>query len=184
MTLRAVLVIINLCAWGALVALRGPLPESFFVERDTARQHGGFFLSSGDPTLVIAGRPLWQWSQFHGGERVVVKLLEVANVVPLYDLADRRYGGGGNAHACLRPVSVHVRGAALAHQRPAVDRRHRGRQVPGMAPGASWRDLMRLEGESTAAQQWVQADEAGASDGASPLNPVLDSMKDVRKWTT
>jgi hypothetical protein len=53
------------------------------VERDAARQHGGFMLSSGDPMLVIAGRPLWQWSQFHGEERVVVKVLEVANVVPL-----------------------------------------------------------------------------------------------------
>jgi hypothetical protein len=87
MTLRAVLMVANLCAWGTLVALRGPLPESFFVERDAARQRGGFHLSSGDPMLVIAGRPLWQWSQFHGGERVVVKLLEVANVVPLCIIA-------------------------------------------------------------------------------------------------
>ena len=106
MTLRAVLVVTNLCAWGTLVALRGPLPESFFVERDTARQDGGFLLSSSDPMLVIAGRPLRQWSQFHGGERVAVKLLEVANVVPLCTiwLIDGMVGSGTRMHVYTQSV--------------------------------------------------------------------------------
>ena len=50
MTLRSFLAIANACAWIAVVAIREPLPESFF--------------------------------EFHGGERLAVKVLEVVNLLP------------------------------------------------------------------------------------------------------
>jgi hypothetical protein len=82
MTLRSVLAMANACAWIAVVTIREPLPESFFAERDAAQVHGGVHINSGDPLLVVVGRPLWQWSEFHGGERAVVKVLEVMNLLP------------------------------------------------------------------------------------------------------
>jgi len=104
MPLRALLVVSNLCAWGTLVVLRGPLPDSYFAERDSARQQAGFLFSSGDPALVVAGRPLWWWSEFHGGERLIVKLLEVPNLVPLCVI-----GLAGAIVASATRVGTHTR---------------------------------------------------------------------------
>jgi hypothetical protein len=82
--LRAVLVAANALAWTALVALREPMPEAYFAERDTARGASGFSTSSSDPFAVLAGRPLWIWS--HGSEPLPVLILAIANALPLFAL--------------------------------------------------------------------------------------------------
>ena len=44
---------------------------------------GQFYFTSADPMAVIAERPLWSWSVFHGGEVLPVKVLEVLNLPAL-----------------------------------------------------------------------------------------------------
>jgi hypothetical protein len=84
MTARAVFVLANAIAWAVLIGLRAPLPASYFDDHDAARRAGGlFYLNSADPPLVVAGRPLHAWSVYHGGEAIMVKALEVANLIPL-----------------------------------------------------------------------------------------------------
>jgi hypothetical protein len=97
-TLRSLLVLCNLAAWCVQVLLRPPLPASYFAARDEARAAGGFFHNSADPLVVIAGRPLWSWSAFHGGERAAVKLLEVANLVPVVIVALASAFPSGQSH--------------------------------------------------------------------------------------
>jgi hypothetical protein len=78
-----IIVLANLAAWVGLVALRAPLPEAFFATKNEWLGPGRFHYSSADPVLVIAGRPLWSWSQYHGGETSVVMALEAVNVPAL-----------------------------------------------------------------------------------------------------
>lgn len=47
------------------------------------RDSGYFFMSSADPIMFIAGRPLYTWSEWHGGEELWVKLIEVPNLPAL-----------------------------------------------------------------------------------------------------
>jgi hypothetical protein len=91
MKLGAVIIIANLAAWVGLVTVRAPLPNSFFAAKDKWLEPGEFHHRSSDPVLVIAGRPLWSWSQYHGGEVTAVKALEAVNLpalvaVVLWDL--------------------------------------------------------------------------------------------------
>ncbi len=73
----------NWVAWATLLALRSPMAPEFFAERDRAQASGEVVLSSSDPALVLAGRPLWGWSTVHGGERWPVRVLEIVNVPSL-----------------------------------------------------------------------------------------------------
>ena len=83
MTARTFLVVVNLASWLLLLALREPMRPSYFAERDEWHKSGTFHFSSADPPLVIAGRPLWSWSPYHGGESLPVKALELVNLPPL-----------------------------------------------------------------------------------------------------
>jgi hypothetical protein len=71
----------NLTAWLLLVLFREPLPAEYFQARDQAAARGGFLITSADPIVVIGGRPLRTWSEWHGGEASLVKLLEVVNIL-------------------------------------------------------------------------------------------------------
>jgi hypothetical protein len=77
---RVLLVVANLFGWLLFVALRDPMPPTYFAEQDEWHRSGTFQLNSGYPALVLAGRPLWNWSPFHGGEAWPVKALELANL--------------------------------------------------------------------------------------------------------
>jgi hypothetical protein len=80
---RLLLVVANLFGWLLVLALREPMSAVYFAERDAWRSSGTIHLNSAYPALVIAGRPLWSWSPYHGGEAWPVKVLEVANVPAL-----------------------------------------------------------------------------------------------------
>ena len=75
--------VLNAVAWCLFLLIRAPLSHEYFSKRDPQLNGGMWVLSSGDPVLVIAERPLFSWSKFHGGEHVAVKLLEAANLMPL-----------------------------------------------------------------------------------------------------
>ncbi|HSF16129.1 MAG TPA: hypothetical protein VLK65_11310 [Vicinamibacteria bacterium] len=65
------------------LALREP-GISFLAERERARREWGyFFINSADPYMFIAERPLYNWSEWHGGEETWVKVLEVLNLPSL-----------------------------------------------------------------------------------------------------
>jgi hypothetical protein len=51
--------------------------------KEQAREQGMFTMSSGEPLLYVAGRPLYQWNTWHGGEQLWVKILETPNIMPL-----------------------------------------------------------------------------------------------------
>jgi hypothetical protein len=70
--------VVNLIACAAFLMVR-PEATSLIEERERAEQMGAFSLSSSDPYMLIAGRPLRQWNEWHGGEAVWVKVIEVAN---------------------------------------------------------------------------------------------------------
>jgi hypothetical protein len=71
-------VVVNLIACAAFLIVR-PVATSLIEERERAEQSGAFSLSSSDPFMLIAGRPLRQWNEWHGGEAAWVKVIEVAN---------------------------------------------------------------------------------------------------------
>lgn len=70
--------IMNLVVCAVFVLTRPPA-TALIEERDRARQSGGFVVSSGDPYMLIAERPLKQWNEWHGGEATWVKIAEVLN---------------------------------------------------------------------------------------------------------
>ena len=81
--MKVTLAVANLVAWLLLVAFRPPMPQAYFDERDMRRRPGHVFFTSADPMAVIAERPLWSWSVFHGGEAWPVKVLEALNLPAL-----------------------------------------------------------------------------------------------------
>ena len=70
--------IINLIVCVVFVATRPPATE-LLRAREEARRAGAFSLSSADPYMIIAERPLRNWSEWHGGESTWVKVAEVLN---------------------------------------------------------------------------------------------------------
>jgi hypothetical protein len=69
-----------------------PEATSLMEERERAQRSGMVSLSSGDPYMLIAGRPLRQWNEWHGGESVWVKIYAVLNgpaVIAAKRLGDR-----------------------------------------------------------------------------------------------
>jgi hypothetical protein len=80
-TLPWVLLVANAAAC-ALFLLREPAPQEYLAEVDAARRNGGMYLVSGiDGTLAC--RQIYSWSEWHGGETLGVKVLEVANLPAL-----------------------------------------------------------------------------------------------------
>ena len=76
------LLIVNYLAFGVFIASR-PSESQVLRTRDAAWNRGEFWISSADPYTYIAGRPLYNWSPWHGGERLGVKILEVINLPAL-----------------------------------------------------------------------------------------------------
>ncbi len=76
------LVLINGAACASFVVLREPASSEYLAEVDAVRRTGGVHLNSAiDGTLAC--RHLYSWSEWHGGEVLGVKLLEVANAPAL-----------------------------------------------------------------------------------------------------
>lgn len=65
---------------------RQPEPKgTWFNQLDAVRAQGSghFLTSSAAPMIYLAERPLSGWSEWHGGERTWVKVVEVLNFIPL-----------------------------------------------------------------------------------------------------
>ena len=73
---------LNAAAWLLFWILRAP-DTLWLEEQEEARKRGEFLLNSAAPWTTLAERPLNNWSHWHGGENLAVKLLEVPNIVPL-----------------------------------------------------------------------------------------------------
>lgn len=72
----------NAVACALFVIVRGPAASTYLAEVDDARHTGGIVLISGiDGTLAC--RYLYSWSDWHGGEALGVKILEVVNAPAL-----------------------------------------------------------------------------------------------------
>ena len=82
MRLRRVLPIANVLACVLFVVLREPAPAAYLAEVDEARSSGGAFLTSAI-TGTLACRNLYPWSEWHGGEALGVKILEITNLPAL-----------------------------------------------------------------------------------------------------
>jgi hypothetical protein len=78
MRVAIVLVILNYAAFAAFLILR-PSEAPVLERKDILRSAGVFELSSADPSSYIAARPLYSWNEWHGGERVWVKAIEISN---------------------------------------------------------------------------------------------------------
>jgi hypothetical protein len=63
----------------AVFMIARPPATALLDEREHAQQMGAFTVSSGDPFMFIAERPLYQWNEWHGGEATWVKVSEVLN---------------------------------------------------------------------------------------------------------
>ena len=74
---RWVLVLANLVGCARFGALRPPAPPPYIAEVAAARADGGIYLNS-EITGMVACRLLHSWSEWHGGEALGVKVLEVA----------------------------------------------------------------------------------------------------------
>lgn len=101
------LLLANYIAFAAFVAVR-PSDTAQLRKKDAAWVPGTFSLSSADPYTYLAARPLYNWSEWHAGEHVAVKVLEVANLPALM------------AAAALTPVAGTLTGASVYHGRSYV----------------------------------------------------------------
>jgi hypothetical protein len=79
MRMRFVPLLLNYAAFGLFIILRPPAVE-LLDKLDREWQEGAFSITSGQPYTYVADRPLYSWSAFHGGERLAVKLMEIANL--------------------------------------------------------------------------------------------------------
>lgn len=82
MRFQTILPLGNLISCALFVLLRPPAPAEYLREVDQARATGSIFENS-----AIVGTPacrnLYSWSEFHGGEALGVKILEVMNIPAL-----------------------------------------------------------------------------------------------------
>jgi len=81
--MKLILVIVIPCLLNALICgifmLVRPEATSLIEERERAQMAGTLSLSSADPYMLIAERPLRQWNKWHVSESLWVKLCEVLN---------------------------------------------------------------------------------------------------------
>ena len=83
MRVALLLVFVNWLVFATFLAQR-PSAESELRRKDALMAAGHFEFSTADPWSYIAARPLYNWSEWHGGERTWVKLTEVANLPALF----------------------------------------------------------------------------------------------------
>jgi hypothetical protein len=86
MRLRRVLPLANALACVLFVVLREPAPVAYLAEVDEARRNGGMLFNSAI-TGILACRNLYPWSEWHGGEALGVKIVEIANLPALIPTA-------------------------------------------------------------------------------------------------
>jgi hypothetical protein len=75
---RWLLPVLNLAGCALFVVLRPPVPADYLARLDEAHRAGGFLLTS-TVSGMVACRLLHPWDEWHGGEAVGVKVLEVVN---------------------------------------------------------------------------------------------------------
>ncbi len=81
--------VLNVIACAVFIVARPPA-TGLIDNRERTQQVGTLTISSGDPYMVIAERPLRQWNVWHGGESLSVKVLEVLNGPAV--IAAKRFG--------------------------------------------------------------------------------------------
>ncbi|MDQ2869276.1 MAG: hypothetical protein M3S32_00940 [Acidobacteriota bacterium] len=77
-----ILVALNLAAW-IVFGVSRPADHAFLAEKEAVRLQGAIDANSADPVTTLAGRPVRNFSVFHGGESFWVKTLVVANAPAL-----------------------------------------------------------------------------------------------------
>jgi hypothetical protein len=82
MLFKTILPFANLIFCALFVLLRQPAPVNYLRELDQARATDSIFETSGI-IGTLACRNLYSWSEFHGGEALGVKVLEVVNAPAL-----------------------------------------------------------------------------------------------------
>jgi hypothetical protein len=68
--------VVNLIACAAFLVARAPA-TALIEDRERTQQLGSLAVSSSDPYMLIAERPLRQWNAWHGDEVIWVKIVEV-----------------------------------------------------------------------------------------------------------
>ncbi len=88
----------------AVFLLTRPPASGLVHEREIAQQAGTLEVSSGDPYMLIAERPLRQWNSWHGDEATWVKIFELINAPGV--IAAKRVGDrwAGNHAFSGRPT--------------------------------------------------------------------------------
>ena len=74
----AIAFVANCVGFAAFLVLR-PSQAALLHGHDIEWRSGSFSFSSGGPLGYVAARPLYQWNEWHGGERRWVKGLEIVN---------------------------------------------------------------------------------------------------------
>jgi hypothetical protein len=106
---------LNLAACLLFIALREPAPAVYVAELDKAREHlrrcQGVCGEWYDNTAVmgfVAGRLLYSWSDWHGGEDTWVKVLVTVNLPAVVVTLAGEFvlGGHGNLSPLLRLSAV------------------------------------------------------------------------------
>jgi hypothetical protein len=82
MMFRRILPAANVVACLLFVLLRAPAPIAYLTEIDEARQRGAV-VDAGEIVGTLACRNLYSWSEWHGGEALGVKVLEVIDLPAL-----------------------------------------------------------------------------------------------------
>jgi hypothetical protein len=98
--------LLNLVACLTFLTIREPAKE-LIAGREHAQQLGTLTVSSGDPYMLIAERPLRQWNEWHGGEVLWIKVVEVLNGPAL--VATKALGDRWTASHAFRGVPTYGR---------------------------------------------------------------------------
>jgi hypothetical protein len=75
--------LLNLIACVVFMLARPPA-KTLVEEREHAQKLGVLTVSSSDPYMMIAERPLHQWAEWHGGEAAWVKAVEALDAPALF----------------------------------------------------------------------------------------------------
>jgi hypothetical protein len=86
MMFKKILPAANIVACSLFLLLRAPAPIEYLTEVDEARQRGAV-VRVGGIVGTLACRNLYSWSEWHGGEALGVKVLEVINLPALVSTA-------------------------------------------------------------------------------------------------
>ena len=86
MNWRHVAVIVSIANWVAFAAFLAIRTPSVDARAESEFVAGGMTFeptASGHPVAYIAARPLYTWNSWHGGESVIIKVIELVNLPAL-----------------------------------------------------------------------------------------------------